>query len=70
MGSLNYAALIALVKESELNANKFYGEKQNASAGKLLRAQLLEISKFAKQCRKDVSEEKIARKKNKKNENV
>ena len=57
----NFDALVAKVEEAKIEADKFYGEKQNAQAGLRLRKRLKEIYDLAKQGRKDVSEMKEAR---------
>jgi hypothetical protein len=62
MTNANYDALVAAVAASQVDADKFYGEKANAQAGKRLRAHAKTISDLAKQIRKDVSEIKASRK--------
>lgn len=62
MNNTNYNALIAELEASKAEAEKFFGEKANASAGTRLRAHLQEIAKLSKQVRKDVTELKESRK--------
>lgn len=61
MSNANYDALLAAVEASKTDAEKFYGEKANAQAGKRLRAAFKTIADLAKQGRKDVSEIKTSR---------
>lgn len=61
MTSTNFEALVAEVEASKVEAEKFFGEKGNAQAGKRLRAHMMEIIKVAKQLRKDVSDIKESR---------
>jgi hypothetical protein len=57
----NFDALVAEVELAKVEAEKFYGEKGNAQAGKRLREHLKNIANFAKIGRKDVSETKASR---------
>lgn len=61
MTNSNYEALLAAVEASKVEAEKFFGEKANAQAGKRLRDHAMTIAKLAKELRKDVSDLKAQR---------
>lgn len=58
----NYEKLVAEVEASKVDADKFFGEKANAQAGKRLRAYLKVIGDLTKELRKEVSAVKAERK--------
>ena len=62
MTNANYEAILAEVEAMKDNADKFFGEKANAQAGKRLRSNAQNIAKFCKELRKDVSTVKEQRK--------
>lgn len=62
MVNVNYEAILTEVEAMKENADKFFGEKGNAQAGKRLRSNAQNIAKACKELRKDVSTVKTQRK--------
>jgi hypothetical protein len=58
----NFQAIVDAVEAAKVEAEKFFGEKANAQAGKRLRAHYATIASLCKAGRKEVSEVKAARK--------
>lgn len=62
MTNSNFEAILAEIEIAKVEAEKFFGEKQNAQAGRRLRASMQIIAKGCKAVRLDVTNEKEARK--------
>lgn len=58
----NFEAILAEIELAKVEAEKFFGEKANAQAGKRLRAHAQTITKLAKALRNDVTALKESRK--------
>jgi hypothetical protein len=56
-----FEQLVAAVEAAKVDAEKFFGEKANAQAGKRVRAAAKEIADLAKALRKEVSTIKAER---------
>lgn len=61
MTNANYEQLLKEVEDLKVNADKFFGDKGIAQAGKRLRANAQNCVKFLKGLRKDVSTVKTQR---------
>ena len=57
-----FEQIVSIVEATKKDAEQFFGEKQNAQAGKRLRANAKEIFDAAKALRKEVSTLKAERK--------
>lgn len=57
----NFEAIMAELELAKVEAEKFFGEKANAQAGKRLRANMQNIVKAAKLVRNDVTSLKESR---------